>query len=115
MVVPQADIPKARLPGVTVEALHAPLVGASEASSFTTTPVGTAGVKVLLIKSLRAESETNPSGVIGQVQQETNCSSGENVYTFAQMLPFWVGNAAVEEVPALVTLTTESPTLKLEE
>ena len=87
-MVPQADIPKARLPGVTVEALQAPPAGWSEASSFTTTPVGTPGVRVLLIRSLRAESEANPSGVIGQVQQETSCSSGENVYTFAQMLPF---------------------------
>jgi hypothetical protein len=50
--------------------------------------VGTPGVRVLLIKSLRAESETKPSGVIGQEQQEISCSSGENVYTFMQMFPF---------------------------
>ena len=53
--------------------------------------VGTPGVRVLLIKSLRAERETNPSGVTGQAQQEINCSSGEKVYTFTQMLPFVTG------------------------
>jgi hypothetical protein len=50
-----------------------------EASSLITMDVGTPGVRVLLIKSLRAERETNPSGVTGQAQQEINCSSGEKV------------------------------------
>jgi hypothetical protein len=59
-----------------------------EASSLITTDVGTPGVRVLLIKSLRAESEFNPSGVTGQAQQEISCSSGEKVYTFTQMFPF---------------------------
>ena len=96
MVVPQAAKPGTKTlvaagaadgPGnTTVDALH---VGApDEASSLITMDVGTPGVRVLLIKSLRAERETNPSGVIGQVQQETSCSSGEKVYTFMQRLPF---------------------------
>ena len=62
---------------------------------------GTAGVSVLLIKSLRADSETRPLGVTVQAQQEMSCSSGENVYTFTQMLP--------PVVPVFVMLTTESP------
>src|SRR5579872_4340012 len=76
--------------------------------------VGTPGVRVSLIKSLRAESESSPSGVTGQLQQEISCSSGENVYTFKQMFPFCVGNAVVELVPVSVTLTTESPMGKLD-
>jgi len=86
MVVPQAAMPGANklLPVPTVDALQA---GAPvEASSFVTMDVGTPGVRVLLIRSLRAERETNPSGVTGQLQQEISCSSGEKVYTFTQML-----------------------------
>jgi hypothetical protein len=77
-VVPHAFKPPTRVPTPVP----------AEATIFTTMDVGTPGVSVLLIKSLRAERETNPSGVIGQAQQEINCSSGENVNTFAQMLPF---------------------------
>ena len=69
----------------TVDALQAGVP--DDPSSLITMDVGTPGVRVLLIKSLRAESETNPSGVIGQEQQEISCSSGENVYTFVQMTP----------------------------
>src|SRR5262245_4521819 len=108
-------MPKARFATVTVEALHAPPPVGCEASSFTTIPVGTPGVSVLLIRSLRDDSESSPFIVTRQVQQETSCSSGENVYTFAQMFPFCVGNAIVELFPVLVMLTTESPTLRLEE
>jgi len=39
---------------------------------------GTAGVRVLLIKSFLAERETSAFGVTTQEQQEINCSSGEN-------------------------------------
>ena len=49
-----------------------------EATSFTTSDVGTAGVSVLLTKSLCADNDTNPFGVTGHEQQETICSSGEN-------------------------------------
>jgi hypothetical protein len=42
-----------------------------------TIEVGVAGVNGLLIRSLRAESETSPFGVTGQEQQAINCSSGE--------------------------------------
>src|ERR1019366_9702105 len=87
MVVPQAAIPVANalFPVPAVDALQVVPV---EASSLITMDVGTPGVRVLLIKSLRAERETRPSGVTGQAQQEINCSSGEKVYTFTQMLPF---------------------------
>ena len=64
--------------------------------------VGTPGVRVLLIKSLRAERETSAFGVTWQLQQEISCSSGENVYVFTQMLP--------PVAPVLVMLITESPT-----
>jgi hypothetical protein len=58
----------------TLAGLQAPEV----ARSLTTTDVGTAGVRVLLIKSLRAERETSPFGVTTQEQQAAICSSGEN-------------------------------------
>jgi hypothetical protein len=75
MVVPQAAMPLTRGPGA--DALQADVP--DEASILITTDVGTPGVSVLLIKSLRAESETSPSGVTGQAQQEISCSSGEKV------------------------------------
>ena len=113
MVVPQAAIPVSSTlaPVPTVDALQPASVPVVPelASNFTTMEVGTPGVRVLLIKSLRAEREMSPSGVTRQVQQEINCSSGENTYTFAQMLPFCVGNATVELAPVLVMFTTESP------
>jgi hypothetical protein len=85
MLVPHAAIPWAIVLAVpAVDALQGPPV---VASSLITMDVGTPGVRVLLIKSLRAERETNPSGVTGQEQQETSCSSGEKVYTFTQRLP----------------------------
>jgi len=40
---------------------------------------------VLLIKSAFTESDSNAFGVIGQEQHEIICSSGENVYTLAQI------------------------------
>jgi hypothetical protein len=43
-----------------------------------TTEVGTAGVRVLLIKSSRTPRLLRPFGVTGQEQHEIICSSGEN-------------------------------------
>ena len=95
-------------------------------NSLITIDVGTPGVRVLLIKSLRAERETSASGVTGQEQQDTICSSGENAYTFTHMLPFVTGAAFIRApefsmmmtsagpAPVFVMLTTESPTAKLD-
>src|SRR5437660_257619 len=98
IVVPQATIPAARLATGTLDALQ---VVPDVAIIFTTIEVGRAGVRVLLMRSLTAESDTNAFGVTVQEQQEINCSSGEKAYTFAQMFvrappAFWV--------PALVIL-----------
>jgi len=123
-VVPQATNPFERagaapVNGETVaaEPLQDPPTG-TVASSFTTTDVGTAGVNVLLIKSFRTERETKPFGVTGQEQQETNCSSSENAYTFAQMepvrlavVPDWF---AAPRAPVFEILMTESPTFRFE-
>jgi hypothetical protein len=67
-------MPGARAPGT--EGLHAPPVAAS---SLTIRLVGTAGVVVLLIRSLRTDSDAIPFGVATQEQQLTNTSSEENV------------------------------------
>ena len=80
-MVPQARKPAAVAPGV--DALQAAPV---LARSFTTMDVGCAGVSVLLTRSELAERETRAFGVTTQEQHDINCSSGENVYTFAQML-----------------------------
>lgn len=116
-MVPQAAIPvnSTFVPVPTVDALEAqPLGNPAEESSLTTIAVGTPGVRVLLIKSLRAEREAKPFGVTRHEQQEINCSSGENTYAFTHMLPFCTGNAVVELAPVLVTFTTESPMLRLD-
>ncbi len=111
-------VPQARRPGlnvfVPVPAVAALQVVPEVAISLTTTAVGTPGVKVLLIRSLRTDREASPLGVTGQAQHEINCSSGENVYTFTQMLPFCVGNDVVELAPVLVMLMTESPIARFE-
>jgi len=73
-VVPQAANPATGIPGVA--ALHVP---PAVARSLITIAPGTAGVKVLLIRSFLAESDTRPFGVTVQEQQDTNCSSGEKV------------------------------------
>ena len=77
-MVPQARIPGTKSAAVGVAALQPP-EGAVLANSLTTMAVGTAGVRVLLIKSLLADSDVSPFGVTKQVQQEISCSSGENV------------------------------------
>jgi hypothetical protein len=93
MVLAQAAIPGAKkLPALpAVDALQ---TGPADPTSLITMDVGTAGVRVLLIKSLRAERETSAFGVTGQLQQEIICSSGENVYTFTHMLPLVTAGAA---------------------
>src|ERR1700736_5500106 len=108
-VVPQARIPRTKLVAVGAAALHVPAAG-TEASSLITTDVGTPGVSVLLIKSLRTDSELRAFGVTGQEQQETISSAGSNVYTLTQILP--AGSAPLR-VPALVRLTYESPLSRL--
>jgi len=90
----------------TVAALQ---MGAAELSSLTTMEVGTAGVRVLLIKSLRAESETSAFGVTVQEQQETSCSSGEKTYMFAQMLLLVIAAALLTASPT--TTGTLAPVL----
>jgi hypothetical protein len=116
-VVPKATIPDVSSPPSAAAELHVPPTG-TVASSLTTIDVGTAAVSVLLIKSLRAESETRPFGVTGHEQQDTICSSGANVYTFTQIAP--VVAALVPEdrpapwAPEFVMLITESPTLRLD-
>ena len=76
-------MPQAASPGdnpaceiADAELVQLPPTGAV-ATSFTTTEVGTAGVSVLLVKSLLTDSDTSPFGVTGQEQHDTNCSSGE--------------------------------------
>jgi hypothetical protein len=68
----------ALVPVPTVAALQA-AVAADVATSLITIDVGTAGVRVLLIKSVRAEREASAFGVTGHEQQEINCSSCESV------------------------------------
>jgi hypothetical protein len=79
MVVPQAAMPGANVALVTVaaELLQLPASG-SVVTSAITNASGTAGVSVLLARSLFAERETRPFGVTGQEQQDTICSSGVN-------------------------------------
>ena len=90
IVVPKAAMPVTGklVPVPTVDALQEAAVVPADANSLITIDVGTPGVRVLLIKSLRAEREISAFGVTRQEQQEINCSSGENVYTFTQRLPF---------------------------
>jgi hypothetical protein len=38
-------------------------------------------------QTVLTERSTRPLGVIRQEQQDINCSSGENAYTFTQMFP----------------------------
>jgi len=81
IVLPQAARPgTSRLaPVPTVDALQEAGVVPDDPSSLITIEVGTPGVRVLLIKSLRAEREAKPSGVTRQLQHEISCSSGEKV------------------------------------
>src|SRR2546422_7673202 len=91
------------------------LVGTVE-SSFTTIEFGRTPVSVLLTRSLLAERDTSPLGVIRQEQQEINCSSGENAYTFTQMLPTDPPNPGpfsdAPLAPVLVMFITESPLVR---
>ena len=74
--MPQAAIPGARLVIETLaaELMQVPPAG-TLATSLTTIEFGTAGVRVLLIRSCFADRETNPFGVTGQEQQEMSCYS----------------------------------------
>jgi len=106
-VVPQASMPPAKAP-----------VPGKEATSLTTTEVGLTPVRVLLIRSLSTDRETSAFGVTRQEQQEINCSSGENVYTFAQIFPMGAPNPGpfrgAPLRPLFVMLITESPWSRLE-
>ena len=119
-VVPKANMPLASgnvaepaNAALLVQLPPAKLAPAPVLTSFTTTELGRTPVRVLLIRSLFTESEANPFGVIRQEQQETNCSSGENAYTFTQMLPTAPPNPGpfndAPLAPVLVRLITESP------
>ena len=90
MVVAQAAMPVVNklVPVPTVAALQEADVVPALPSNFTTREVGRWDVRVLLSMSLMTEREASPFGVMRQEQQEANRSSGENAYTFAQMLPF---------------------------
>ena len=119
-VVPHEAKPGASVAPVTpaAESVQLPPTG-TVARILITIDVGTAGVRVLLIRSFLADRETRPFGVTGQEQQATICSSGENVYTFAQMEPpvlALVPEACVTppRAPVLVMLTTESPMFRLD-
>ena len=116
-VVPQATIPGVVAPGAPAEFVQDPPTG-TVASSFTTMDVGTAGVNVLLIRSLRADRFTNPFGVTGQEQQEIICSSGENAYTFTQIAPVVAADVPAANpaprAPVLLMLITESPMFRLD-
>ena len=75
-------------------------------------------VSVLLTRSLFAVRCTSPFGVTRQEQQETNCSSGENAYTFTQRLPAGAPNPGpfrdAPFAPVLVMLITESPFVRFD-
>src|ERR1700682_247503 len=108
-VVAQARIPLTRFEAFGEAALQTPPAG-KLASSLTVMDVGTPGVSVLLIKSLRADRELSPSGVTGQAQHEINSSAGSNVYTLTQIRP---AGSKPFNVPAFVRLTYESPLSRL--
>ena len=84
-VVPKASNPeangKAAVPAsgaLLVQVVPVAVGPASVFNSLTTMELGLTPVSVLLTKSLFADRDTNPFGVIRQEQQETSCSSGEN-------------------------------------
>ena len=110
-------MPEVPAPGEAAELEQLPPTG-TLAYSLITIDVGTAGVSVLLIKSLLADSETSPFGVTGQEQHEIICSSGEKAYTFAQMAPVVLALVPAAKpaplAPLFVMLITESPTFRFE-
>jgi hypothetical protein len=67
---------------------------------------------------LTADKETKPFGVTGHEQHEINCSSGENIYTFAQIAPVILAElpdcSEAPRAPSFVMLMTESPRLRFE-
>ena len=67
-MVAQARIPLTRVVAVGEDGLQVPPAGGILASSLTVTDVGTPGVRVLLIKSLRTDRELRPFGVTGQAE-----------------------------------------------
>src|SRR5207248_11614203 len=92
-----------------VAGLQTPATG-KLVSSLTVMDVGTPGVSVLLIRSLRADSEFSPFGVTGQAQHEIISSAGSNVYTLTQTRP---AGSNPFSVPAFVKLRYESPWFRL--
>ncbi len=77
-MVPQARMPSTRVEAFGKEALQIPPTGV-EARSLIVMDIGTATVKVLLIKSPRAERDLIPFGEIGQEQQATKFWVASNV------------------------------------
>src|SRR5947208_2378337 len=76
VVAPQASIPFARLVAAGDRALQASFAGGAVATSFTTTEVGTPGVRRLEIRSRFTERETSPLGSTGQLQQASSSEDG---------------------------------------
>jgi hypothetical protein len=70
-------------------------------TSFITSDDGIEGVSVLLIKSLRAESDTSAFGDTRHEQQDTIAPPGLNAYTLTHILP--------PEAPVFVIFRNESP------
>ena len=124
-VVPKERMPpasgKASVPAnaaLLVQAVPVKPGPAAVFTNFTTTELGRTPVSVLLTRSWLTERETKPFGVIKHEQQETSCSSGENAYTFTQMLPTPGPKpgplSGAPLVPVLLMLMTESPAVRLE-
>ena len=78
------------------------------------TDVGTAGVRVLLIRSLRTDRDLKPFGVTRQEQHEIISSAGSKVYTLIHMFPVLVRPVGSVNVPVFVRLMTESPMFKFD-
>src|SRR5437016_6894069 len=78
-VVPHAANPSECVAVITAPAeLEQLLFTGTVLSSLITIELGTPGVRVLLIRSFRADNETRPLGVTGQEQQATISSAGSN-------------------------------------
>jgi hypothetical protein len=70
-----------------VQLVPLPPDAASVDTNLMTSDVGLTPVMVLDTRSEFTEMLTRALGVTRQEQQEINCSSGENAYTFTQMFP----------------------------
>src|ERR1022692_2801549 len=85
-----------------------------EASRAIVRDAGTAGVRLLLIKSEMTERELSPSGVTKEAQHPISSSCGSKTYAFTQIFPNVPGIAPKDppSAPVLEIFTTESPMLR---